>query len=196
YISCPADKIVASPNTITGSIGIFGQIPNFGELMNDKLGITTDAVGTNKHSDFVSVMRPMTPYEKERMTRYITIGYDTFLSHVSDGRGMTKEEVDAIGQGRVWSGENAMEIGLIDEFGGLDDAVKLAAELEELDQYRTVALPALSNPFEEMFKLGGNVKARILKGELGEKYRYYEYLKSATEKNGIYARMPYDIYLN
>lgn len=196
YISCPADKIVASPNTITGSIGIFGQIPNFGELMNDKLGITTDAVGTNEHSNFVSVMRPMTPYEKQRLTNYITIGYDTFLSHVADGRGMTKEEVDNIGQGRVWSGENAKEIGLVDEFGGLQDAIQLAAELEGLEDYRTVALPALKNPLEEMFKLGGNVKARILKGELGEKYRYYEHLKKASEMNGIYVRMPYDIYIN
>ncbi|WP_321371215.1 signal peptide peptidase SppA [uncultured Draconibacterium sp.] len=196
YISCPADKIVASPNTITGSIGIFGQIPNFGELLNDKLGVTTDAVSTHEHGNFVSLMRPMTPYEKQRMTHYITIGYDTFLSHVSEGRGMTKEAVDDIGQGRVWSGENAMEIGLIDEFGGLEDAINLAAEMEGLEEYRTVALPALSNPFEEMFKLGGNVRARILKGELGEKYRYYEYLKKASEMNGVYARMPYDIYLN
>ncbi|WP_319499623.1 signal peptide peptidase SppA [uncultured Draconibacterium sp.] len=196
YISCPADKIVASPNTITGSIGIFGQIPNFGELMNDKLGITTDAVGTNEHSNFVSLMRPMTPYEKQRMTNYISIGYDTFLSHVADGRGMTKEDVDNIGQGRVWSGENAKEIGLIDEFGGLEDAIKLAVEMEGLEDYRTVSLPALSSPFEEMFKLGGNVKARILKSELGEKYRYYEHLKKASEMNGIYVRMPYDIYLN
>ncbi|QIA07137.1 signal peptide peptidase SppA [Draconibacterium halophilum] len=196
YISCPADKIVASPNTITGSIGIFGQIPNFGELMNDKLGITTDAVGTNEHSNFVSLMRPMTPYEKQRMTHYISIGYDTFLSHVADGRGMTKEAVDNIGQGRVWSGENAMEIGLIDEFGGLEHAIQLAVEMEGLEDYRTVSLPALKSPFEEMFKLGGNVKARILKGELGDTYRYYEHLKKATEMNGIYARMPYDIYLN
>ncbi|WP_297101530.1 signal peptide peptidase SppA [uncultured Draconibacterium sp.] len=196
YISCPADKIVASPNTITGSIGIFGQIPNFGELMNDKLGITTDEVGTNEHSNFVSLMRPMTPYEKQRMTNYISIGYDNFLSHVADGRGMTKEDVDNIGQGRVWSGENAKEIGLIDEFGGLEDAIKLAVEMEGLEDYRTVSLPALSSPFEEMFKLGGNVKAHILKSELGEKYRYYEHLKKASERNGIYVRMPYDIYLN
>ncbi|WP_347839833.1 signal peptide peptidase SppA [uncultured Draconibacterium sp.] len=196
YISCPADKIVASPNTITGSIGIFGQIPNFGELMNDKLGITTDAVGTNEHSSFISLSRPMTPYEKQRMTQYISIGYDTFLSHVADGRGMTKEQVDNIGQGRVWSGENAMEIGLVDEFGGLEDAIELAAEMEGLEDYRTIALPELPNPFEEMFKLGGNAKARILKGELGDKYRYYEYMKKAAGMNGIYARMPYDIYLN
>jgi len=85
---------------------------------------------------------------------------------------------------------------LIDEFGGLEDAIKLAVEMEGLEDYRTVSLPALTSPFEEMFKLGGNVKARILKSELGEKYRYYEHLKKATEMNGIYARMPYDIYLN
>ena len=197
YISCAADKIVASPNTITGSIGIFGQIPNIGELLNNKLGITTDVVETNENSDFISLNRAMTPYEKKRLTASIAKGYDTFISHVADGRNMTKEEVDEIGQGRVWSGENAKEIGLVDEFGGLQYAIELAAEMEGVEEYRTVALPALPNPFEEMFKMGGNnVRARILKNELGIHSRYYEYLKNITEKNGIFARMPYDIYIN
>lgn len=197
YIACPADKIVASPNTITGSIGIFGQIPNIGGLLNDKLGITTDVVRTNKNSDFISLNRSMTPYEKSRMTASIAKGYDTFISHVADGRGLTKEQVDNIGQGRVWSGENAKEIGLVDEFGGLQDAIDLAVEMEGLEEYRTVSLPALPNPLEEMFKMGSdNIRARILKNELGINYRYYEYLKSLTEMNGIFARMPYDIYVN
>lgn len=197
YISCPADKIVASPNTITGSIGIFGQIPNFGELLHDKLDISTDVVKTNKNSDLLSLTRPMTEYERSMMQATIEEGYDTFISHVAEGRGMTKEQVDEIGQGRVWSGENAKEIGLIDEFGGLQDAIKLAAKMEGLENYRTVSLPALPNPLEELFKMGtDNIRAKILKSELGENAKYYEYLKKMSGMNGVFARLPYDIDVN
>src|SRR6056297_236610 len=197
YIACPADKIVAHPNTITGSIGIFGMIPEFGELLEDKIGITTDVVETNEHSNFLSLTRPMTEYERQLMQQMIEEGYDTFISHVAEGRGMTKEAVDEIGQGRVWSGENALEIGLIDQFGGLQDAIKLAAEIEGLDNYRTVDLPRQRDPFEELFKTGPDkLRGWILKKELGEKYRYYEFLKKASGMNGIYARMPYELNVN
>ncbi len=197
YISCAADKIVASPNTITGSIGIFGMIPNFGELLKDKIGVSTDVVKTNENSDLLTLTRPMTPYEREMMQETIEEGYDTFISHVAEGRGMIKEQVDEIGQGRVWSGENAMEIGLIDEFGGLQDAINLAAEMEGLEDYRTVSLPALPSPFESLLKTGTDEFQRgLLKKQLGEKYRYYEYLKNVSGMNGIYARLPYDIYIN
>ena len=197
YLSCPADKILASPNTITGSIGIFGTIPNFGELLNDKLGITTDVVKTNKNSDLLTLTRPMTDYERQMMQNNIEEGYNNFVSHVAEGRRMTTAQVDSIGQGRVWSGENAKEIGLIDDFGGLKDAIKMAADIEGLEEYRTVALPALADPFEEFFKIGtDNIKAKFLQNELGEKYRYYEYFKKMSGMNGIYARMPYDILIN
>ena len=197
YLSCGADKIVASPNTITGSIGIFGTIPNFGELLNDKLGVTTDVVKTNKNSDLLTLTRPMTETEKTLMQRSIEEGYQTFITHVAEGRRMTVAQVDSIGQGRVWSGENAKQIGLVDEFGGLKDAITLAAEIEGLEEYRTVSLPALPDPFQEIFKMGtDNIKAKFLKNELGEQYRYYEFLKKATGLNGIYARMPYDILVN
>ena len=197
YISCAADKIVASPNTITGSIGIFGMIPNIGELLHDKLDISTDVVKTNKNSDLLTLTRPMTSYEEELMQNNIEGGYNNFIAHVAEGRNMTTEAVDSIGQGRVWSGEMAKDIGLIDEFGGLEDAIKLAAEIEGLENYRTVSLPAQTGPLEEIFKMtGDNVRARILKAELGEKYRYYEYFKKATGMKGIYARMPYEISFN
>lgn len=197
YLACPADKIVASPNTITGSIGIFGTIPNIGELLNDKIGITTDVVKTNKNSDLLTMTRPMTDYERTMMQSMIETGYDTFISHVAEGRNMTKEQVDEIGQGRVWSGENAKKIGLVDEFGGLQDAIKLAAEMEGLEEYRTISLPTQPNPFEEIFKIGAdNVRANIMQNELGINYRYYEYLKKLTTMDGVYARMPYDIYIN
>ena len=197
YISCAADMIIAQPNTITGSIGIFAAIPNFGELLNNKLGITTDVVKTNKNSDLLTLTRSLTGYENELLQKYIAQGYDTFLSHVAEGRNMTKEQVDFIGQGRVWSGENAKEIGLIDDFGGLDDAVRLAAEIAGVEEYRTVSLPALPDPIEQLFKNAtDNIRMRIIKSELGDKYRYYEYFKRSTIYNGIYARMPYDIYVN
>lgn len=194
YLSCAADKIVASPNTITGSIGIFGTIPNVGELLNDKLGITTDVVKTNKNADLLTLTRPMTEVERQLLQRSIEEGYDTFISHVAEGRKMSKAQVDSIGQGRVWSGENAKEIGLVDDFGGLKEAIAIAAEIEGLDEYRTVALPSLPDPFEALFKMGtDNIRARLIKNELGENYRYYEYLKKMAEFNGIYARLPYDV---
>jgi protease-4 len=197
YISCAADKIVASPNTITGSIGIFAQIPDFSGLMNDKLGITTDEIGTNKNSNFVTATRPLTPYEKQRLNDYVAAGYDGFISHVAEGRGMTKAQVDSIAKGRVWSGEDAIKIGLIDKFGGLQTAIDMAAEMENLDGYRTVSLPEQKSKLEEMLKMGaGNAKIHLIKTELGEKYRYYEYLKKVSNTNGVFARMPYDIYLN
>lgn len=197
YISCGADRIVSHPNTITGSIGIFGMIPNFGELLNEKLGISTDVVKTNENSDLVSVTRPLTEYEKELLQKLIENGYDSFISHVADGRGMTKEQVDEIGQGRVWSGINAKELNLVDQFGGLNEAIGLAVEIEGLEDYRTVALPAQPDPFSQLFKSGADdVRSRLLKNELGEQYRYYQYLKYATGMKGIYARMPFDLLIN
>jgi protease IV len=194
YIACAADKILAQPNTITGSIGVFGTIPNAGELMNQKLGITTDVVKTNKHSDMPSFTRKMTDFERDLMQEYVEDIYDVFLERVADGRNMTKEAVDEIGQGRVWTGENALEIGLVDELGGLDRAVKLAAELAELENYRTVDLPALTDPFQELLKGGSdNVRARILKSILGESAKYYELVERAGKMNGVYALLPYNI---
>ena len=197
YIAAPADRIVAQPNTITGSIGIFGMIPNFGELLNDKLGITTDVVKTNENSDLISVTRPLTTYERSLLQQNIEKGYDQFITHVANGRNMTKEQVDAIGEGRVWSGENALEIGLIDQYGGLQDAIGLAAEIAGIENYRTVALPSQADPFEQLFKTGtDNLRMKFMKNQLGENYRYYEYLKKASGMNGIFARMPYDLSIN
>jgi len=197
YISCPADQIVAHPNTITGSIGIFGIIPEFSELLNEKIGISTDVVETNENSNFLSLTRPMTKYERQMMQQNIEDGYDIFISHVAEGRGMTKEQVDEIGQGRVWSGQNAKEIGLIDEFGGLQEAIEIAAEIAGLDNYRTVALPEQLDPFQQILKAGSdNIRTRYMKNKLGEKYRYLEFLEKASQMNGIYARMPYDLNVN
>ncbi|MBN1820292.1 MAG: signal peptide peptidase SppA [Prolixibacteraceae bacterium] len=194
YIACAADKIVASPNTITGSIGIFGMIPNAGELLNDKLGITFDEVKTNEHSNLVPLTRSMTEFERNLLQQYIVEGYETFINHVSDGRGMEAATVDAIGQGRVWTGENALEIGLVDMLGGLNDAIGLAAEIAGIDDYRTVSLPYLPDPFEELFSTGtNNIRNWWLKKELGANYIFYEQYKKVSQMNGVMARMPYDI---
>ena len=194
YIVAPAQKIIASPNTITGSIGVFGVLPNGKKLLNDKLGIHVDVVKTNKFADMGTFSRPLTAQEKEAIQFSIENIYETFITHVAEGRNMTKEEVDEIGQGRVWSGTNAIEIGLIDGFGGLEDAIKLAAESANLEAYRIVDYPKLEDPFQQFMKeLQGNVRVSILKNELGDQYKYYENLKSIQRMEGIQARIPYEI---
>lgn len=194
YIVCPAQTIVASPNTITGSIGVFGALPNGKELMNKKLGIHVDVAKTNTYADMGSFFRPLTAQEKDAIQFEIEEIYSTFITHVAEGRGMTKEKVDEIGQGRVWSGTNAMEIGLIDEFGGLDKAIELAAKAANLEKYRLVELPKLKDPFEQILEdLKGNAKVSILKNELGDEYKYYEALQNIKSMRGVQARMPFEI---
>ncbi|HAN19905.1 MAG: signal peptide peptidase SppA [Bacteroidetes bacterium GWC2_33_15] len=194
YIVCPAQTIVASPNTITGSIGVFGLLFNGKELLNKKLGVHIDVAKTNEYADMGSFFRPLTAQEKEMILFEIEDIYETFVSHVADGRKMTKEKVDEIGQGRVWSGANAKEIGLIDEFGGLDKAIEIAAKAANLEKYRIVELPKLKEPLEQILEdLQGNVKTSILKNELGEEYTYYENLQEIKSMQGIQARIPYHV---
>ena len=194
YIACAADKIVASPNTITGSIGIFGVIPNAGELLNEKLGITTDVVKTNKHSDLITVTRGMSEFERNMMQENIEEGYTTFITKVANGRNMEVAAIDEIGQGRVWSGENAKEIGLVDQFGGINEAIELAAEISGVEDYRIVNLPKQADPFEELFSTAPDkIRAWLLEKELGENLKYYNFLKKASQLKGVYTRMPYDI---
>ncbi len=194
YIACAADTIMADRTTITGSIGIFGMIPNAQKLLNEKLGITQDVVTTNEHSDMISITRPMSAFERDLMQQTIEDGYDTFITRVADGRKMEKTAVDEIGQGRVWAATNAKEIKLIDVYGGLTDAVELAKKMAKLDNYRIVNLPKLKDPFEELLKeFSGSAKAGFMKDELGENYKYYEQLRGLILQKGVMARMPYDI---
>jgi protease-4 len=194
YIVAPAQKIIASPNTITGSIGVFGLLFNGKELLNNKLGIHVDVAKTNKFSDMGTFSRKLTAQEREVIQASVEDIYKTFTKHVAEGRNMTVEEVDEIGQGRVWSGANAIDIGLIDGFGGLEDAIKLAAEAANLESYKTVNLPILKEPFEQLLEdLQGNVKVSILKQELGTEYKYYKTLKDITSQEGIQARIPYQV---
>lgn len=196
YISCPADKIFASPVTLTGSIGVFGLMFNTQELMNKKLGVTFDGVKTNSFADLPNLTRTMSAAEKEIIQQGVEEIYETFISHVGQGRAMTTQAVDEIGQGRVWSGANAIEIGLIDEFGGLNDAIKAAAAAAGLEDYKTIDLPKQPDFLEELIKeLSGDVQTRLLQNELGESYLLYKKLKTMQQMQGIQARIPYDVEL-
>lgn len=194
YIAAAANTIMADRTTITGSIGIFGMIPNVQKLMTDKLGITQDVVTTNEHSDMISITRPMTTFERDLMQQTIEEGYDTFISRVAEGRKMEKTAVDEIGQGRVWAATNAKGIKLIDLYGGLTEAIEQAKKMAKLDSYRLVNLPKLKDPIEELMReFSGSARAGFMKDELGENYKYYEQMKSLISQKGILARMPYDI---
>lgn len=197
YIACAADKIVADEKTITGSIGVFGVIPNAQGLMNNKLGITFDRVKTNKHADLMSVFKPLTAQERDIIQIGVEKIYDDFITKVAEGRGMTKEQVDSIGQGRVWMGLDALKIGLVDEIGGLDKAISIAKESAKLDDYKLVAYPKLKDPFEELLEeLEMNIEAKVMNSVLGDEQKYYKKLQSVTTQSGVMARMPFDIELH
>ena len=193
YISTHADKIFASPTTITGSIGVFGMIPNFKGIMN-KYGITTDQVNTNKNSGFISATRPMTQFEYNVMLESIENVYETFTDNVADGRNLPIEEVYKIGEGRVWPGTVAKDIKLVDEFGGLFDAIDYAAEMAELDNYRLLSWPEQKDPFLQMIEeITGQKQTSLIKSELGVLYPYYESLQEITKMEGVQARLPYQM---
>lgn len=205
YIACAADTIVAEPTTLTGSIGIFGMFFSGEKLIKDKMGINTNTVKTNEHSDFGGSYplplpissRPLTTYEKNVLQNYVNQGYETFLNRVMAGRGMSREALDAIAQGRVWTGEDAQKIGLVDVLGGLEDAVRIAAQKAGIGQYNLAEYPVIKNPFEELLsELTGNVKARIMKEELGAFYPTWQQLKNTIHNQGLLARIPYDIVSN
>lgn len=197
FISAPGTKIYADPTTISGSIGVFGLLPNTGKLMEQKLGITTEAVKTNENSDFPSIFRPMNVYEKQVMQAGIEKIYNDFVSKVSEGRKMSFESVDSIAQGRVWSGTNAMKLGLVDTLGGLKDAVRGAALLAGIETYSIRELPVIKDPYMKLLtRLGGEIKSGIIKRELGESFRLYKELSEIKELSGIQARLPYFIEIN
>jgi len=194
FISAPGTKIYASPVTVSGSIGVFGMIPNLGKLFKDKLGITTETVNTNSNSDFPSLFRPMNSLEQKVMQKNIESIYSDFVSKVSEGRKMRTGSVDSIGQGRVWSGRRAKELGLIDEMGGLEDAVKGAAELAKIDKYSIREFPVIEDPYSKIISgLTGEIKMGILEKEFGEYARYYSEIKELAALSGIQARLPYFI---
>ena len=195
YIACNADKIIAEPNTITGSIGVFGTLPNAYEFMND-IGINAEQVTTNKNSVDYSFFEPMQDEQREIIKEGVVDIYELFTNRVATGRGMKQEAVHEIAQGRVWTGTDALNIGLVDELGGLDLALQRAAEAAKLDTYKTQELPIYEKDFEKMFESFGLIKTKeeLLTEELGiQNYRILKKMKNITQMQGTQMLLPYDI---
>jgi protease-4 len=193
YISCAANKIFAYPNTITGSIGVFGIIPNMQQMFNKNLGITFDEVKTNPYADYIPVTRPLSAEERQILTHDIEKIYAEFITHVAEGRKLTVAQVDSIGQGRVWSGTDAKRIGLVDEFGGLSDAIAEAVKLAKLTDYSVTELPEQKDTFEQIREaFSGDNASLQLKKELGAAFPYFRYLSRMSRMEGVQALMPYE----
>ena len=196
YISMACDTIVANPTTITGSIGVFGLFFNVQDFLNEKLGITTDAVKTGQYADIFSLVRPLTDYERSIIQNNVEDVYETFVSKAAEGRNMTEEAIKKIAEGRVWSGIQAEEIGLVDLIGNFEDALSIASDkagLEEGD-YKLRFYPAPKTFFERLMEdFGAEAKTKLIKSELGDNYLYYKHAKQLKDKVGIQTRMPYEI---
>lgn len=194
YISCAANRIFAEPTTLTGSIGIFGMIPDMSELMTEKIGLKFDVVKTNEMSDIGTMARPFNEAESAQMQKMINRGYDLFTKRVADGRGMAQDSVKLIAEGRVWTGEQGLNIGLVDELGNLDDAVAHAAELAKVEKFRAVPYPGADNPFEQLLNQtkGGYLDSE-LRELLGEGYAVYSLVRNVKDADRIQARMPFEM---
>ena len=192
WISSTADYIFADPNTLTGSIGVFGTFPNLKGFLNDKVGLTFDEVKTNENADFGSLYKPLTPYQMTMMQKNVTDTYDEFITLVSETRGLRKTFVDSIGQGRVWSGTDAIAIGLVDELGGIDKAIAYAADKAGLTSYSIKEFPKQEDPLQNLFKTETQeyyTKA-IMKKNLGSSYKYLEAIENISKIEGVQALMP------
>jgi len=198
YIACAASQIISEPTTITGSIGVWGVVPNLKGLMNNKLGITFDNAMTNKNADFIPIMKPLSPYQEAIIQKDIDHIYNVFAERVARGRHMTVGKVDSIGQGRIWSGADAIKLGLVDTLGGLDAAIRMAASLANLTDYRTVNLPALKDPLVQIIEqlTGKSTPDVYIKQALGEDYIYYGTVRKIREMKGVQARLPFEITVN
>ncbi|MBL7930316.1 MAG: signal peptide peptidase SppA [Bacteroidia bacterium] len=194
YISCAADRIFAQPNTITGSIGVFGILPNIQKLLDKKLGITVDTVNTNKYSDIGTGLRTVTEREYQFIQSSVEKVYDTFTKRVAEGRGISQAMVDSIGQGRVWTGADALKINLVDELGGLDDAIAYVVKKAKLKQFKTVELPKQKNPFDDFFgKKESEFESKLMKNQLGSMYMYFRQVQNLIEMKGVQARLPFEM---
>jgi protease-4 len=194
YIACAADSIFAQANTITGSIGVFGIIPNMQKFFNNKLGITFDGVKTGKFADLGSVNRPLTDAERMIIQLEVNKIYDGFTRKVADGRKKSQTFIDSVGQGRVWSGTEALKLGLVDRIGNIDDAIASAAKKAKIKDYKIVDYPSQIDPISALFdKSGDKIKAYFVKRELGDNFIYYEQMKSVMNLTGVQARIPYQI---
>lgn len=196
YMSCNANWIVAQPTTLTGSIGIFGMIPDRSQLLTQKLGIKFDEVKTNRNALMGSNARPMNEEEIGYLTRYIDRGYNLFRKRVADGRKMSINQVEEIAQGHVFLGQDALKIKLVDELGGLEKAIAKAAKLAKIDKYHTSNYPGGDDWVEQLFKMtgGGNYLDEQMRNALGDYYEPFTLLKTMNQQNMVQARIPF--YLN
>ncbi len=195
YIACDANEIVAEPNTITGSIGVFGLIPNAQGFLSDKLGITVDTVSTNTHAAAGSVLYPLMSSEAAVLQGGIENFYHTFLTRVADGRKLTTAQVDSIAQGRVWTGTQALQIGLVDTLGGMKMAIAIAAKKAHITSYTIEELPGMISPLRKLLSRfsGDDAESKILEKELGNMYEPVQELSKAIQMKGVQARMPYQL---
>ena len=193
YISCVADTIVAEPTTLTGSIGIFGMFPDMKGLAQ-KVGITTDVVKTNTYSDFGNMLRPMNGGEKEILQHYVDRGYELFIDRCASGRHMTDAAIEKIAEGRVWTGEMALGLGLVDVLGGLNTALEIAVEKADIEAYTVCTYPAKEDFISSLFNKTKStyVKSEILKGQVGEIYNHMNFIRDLDSKAKIQARMPFE----
>ena len=196
WISSSSDYIFADPTTLTGSIGVFGTVPNLEGFMTDKIGLSFDVVKTNENSDFGSIVKPMTPYQLKMMQKHVTNTYDDFITLVSTERGLSKTFVDSIAQGRVWSGADAIEIGLVDELGGIEKAVSYAAEKANIQTYSIKEYPKQEDIFESLIKTETQeyYTKSIIKNNLGETYQYFEAIERLNKIEGVQALMPFYVF--
>lgn len=194
YIACSADSIFVQPNTITGSIGVFGIIPNLQNLLNNKLGITFDGVKTGEYADIMSVHRPLTTGERFIIQTSVNRVYDTFITRVADGRKKTKAQVDSIGGGHVWIGTDAVKNGLADRLGSFNDAIVAAAAKAKLSDYKVVEYPEKIDPLKSLLSTAkDNVSLYYAKKEFGENFHLYQQMKKAIVQSGIQAKADYEI---
>ena len=197
YISCAANYIYSEPTTITGSIGIFGMFPDVSGLLTDKLGIKFDEVKTNKHAAFGTIARPFNEEEMALLDQYIGRGYELFRKRVADGRKLSVEAVEEIAQGRVWLGNDALGIKLVDAIGSLDDAVKKAAQLAKLDEYKTESYPAPADWMDQILNTTNknSYLDEQMRATLGEYYEPFNYMKGINRQSAIQARLPYFLHI-
>lgn len=194
YISCMADSIFAEPTTLTGSIGVFAILPNMQAFFNNKLGITFDAVKTGEYADLGTTSRPLTEKEKLMVQRSVDTIYATFKHRVTEGRKLDATVVDSIAQGRVWTGIQARKMGLVDRLGGIDDAVNCAARMANVADVKIVSFPKQKDPYQQLLKSLGGVRASMVKEELGEHYQLYQTIKELKKLTGeIQAKLPYNL---
>jgi protease-4 len=195
YIAAPADVIVAEPNTITGSIGVFGLMINAKELLNNKLGINVETVKFGEYADLGSIDRPLTSAERAIIQRGVDRIYDDFITKVAEGRKLNKEQVDSIAQGRVWAAIDAKKIGLVDEFGGLDKAIAIAKTKAKITDCRIINLPEMKDPIETLISdMSGQASMFLTKRSLtAEQFKLYTDFEKIMHYRGIQARMSFNV---